>query len=97
MVRIKQSVVASRAGVEFKFANQPGFHQRMEGVINCGPGRADPAFIQRGPKFVDGGMVGMAQKIVEHGDSLWRPAQTRGSQRLLNPSGCQLIRHKIQD
>jgi len=94
MVRIKQSIVARGAGVEFELADQPGFHKRMQSVINRGARRADPAFIQSGPKVVNGSMVGMAQQIVEHGDPLRRAAQTSGGKRFLNPGGCQLIRHR---
>ncbi len=92
MVGMKQRIVPRGAGVELEFADQTGFHQRMQSVVHGGAGGADPAFVQRGPKLVDGGMVGMAQEVPEKGDSLRRAAQSGRNQRFVDV-GCQLIRH----
>ena len=87
MMRVQQRIVTRGAGVKFEFADKAGFHQRMQGVVDGGPGSTGPAFVQRGPEFVYGGMVGMAQKVVEQGDSLWRAAQSGGGQRFVKFAG----------
>ena len=87
MVRMQYRIVTRGAGVEFKLAHKAGFHERMQRVIDGGPGSADPVFVQRGPEFIDGCMVGMAQKVIEEGDSLGRAAQAGGGQRLVDVVG----------
>ena len=53
-------------------------------------------FVERGPEFIDGGMVGMAQEVVEEGDSLWSAAQAGGAERFTDVVGCYLNRHQNQ-
>ena len=75
MMRIEYCVVTGGAGIELKFAHEAGFHERMQCVVDGGSGSADAAFFQRRPEIVDGGMVGMAQKVIEKGDPLRRAPQ----------------------
>ena len=88
MVRIKQHIVTRGSGVEFKFADEAGFDERMQGVVDGGTGGTGAAFVQRGPELVNGGMVGMAQEVAEERDSLWRAAQAGGAQRFADVAGC---------
>jgi len=96
MVRMQQRIVARGAGVQFKFADETGFHERMQRVVNGGAGSTGPAFVQRGPEFVDCGMVGMTQQVVEESDSLRRAAQTSGSQRVVDIVGTDPIHHRTR-
>ena len=90
---MQERIVTRGAGIEFKFPDQAGFHERMQGVVDGGAGGAGAAFVQRGPELIDRRMVGMAQEVVEKGDSLRRAAQTGGGQRLADIAGCQLLGH----
>ena len=65
----------------------------MQGIVDGGAGGTGPAFVQRGPEFVDGGMVGMSQEVVEERDSLWRAAQAGGDQCFVDFAGGQLNCH----
>jgi hypothetical protein len=68
----------------------------MQCVVDSGSGSTDPVFVQRRPELVNGGVVGMAQEVVEEGDSLWRAAQPGSAQGFIDVVGCYLNRHQTQ-
>jgi len=78
MVRVQKSVVTGGAGVEFEFADESGFDEGMESVVDGGAGGAGVAAVERGPEFIDGGVVGMAQQEVQNRDALRGAAQAGG-------------------
>ena len=84
MMWLKHRIVTRGTGIEFEFANKAGRNERMEGVVDGSPRRTDPVFVQCRPEFIDGGVVGMAQQVIEEGDALRCAAQTSGGQRIFN-------------
>lgn len=94
MMRMQERVVAGGVAIQLEFADETGFHQGMERVVDGGARCADVALIQGGPEFVHGGVIGMPQQVIEDGDPLRCAAEAGGPKGLVDSMGWIQIRHR---
>ena len=88
MVRMQESVVTGGVAIQLELADQACLYERMERVVDRGAGSAGVPFVERGPEFFRGSVIGMAQEVVEHGYPLWRAPKARGGESLVDIPGC---------
>lgn len=81
---MQAGVIPRGVRVEFEFANQTGFDQGMQCVVDSGAGCAGVTFVDGRPQFFDRCVVGMLQQVVEHGNALRSPPQSRGAKSFID-------------